>query len=84
VECSLVGTNRGISASTSGGSIQLTLPRATTANMEATTSGGEFTSKLPVAATERQDGHVKGSINGGGQPIDASTSGGDISLQAAN
>jgi DUF4097 and DUF4098 domain-containing protein YvlB len=84
VQCSLVGINRGISASTSGGSIQLTLPRATTANIEATTSGGEFTSELPVAASERQDGHVKGSINGGGQPIDASTSGGDISLQAAN
>ena len=84
VQCSLVGVNRGISASTSGGSIQLTLPRATTANIEATTSGGEVTSELPVAATEREDGHVKGSLNGGGQSIDASTSGGDISLQAAN
>ena len=84
VQCSLVGINRGISASTSGGSIQLTLPRATTANIEATTSGGEFTSELPVATTQRQDGHVKGSINGGGQPIDVRTSGGGISLRAAN
>ena len=84
VECSLVGINRGISAKTSGGSIQLTLPRATTANIEATTSGGGFSSELPVATTVRQDSHVKGSINGGGQPIDVRTSGGSISLRAAN
>ena len=84
VQCSLVGINRGISATTSGGSIQLTVPRTTTANIEAITSGGQFTSELPVATTERQDGHFKGSINGGGQPIDARTSGGGISLRAAN
>jgi DUF4097 and DUF4098 domain-containing protein YvlB len=84
VQCSLVGINRGISAMTSGGSIQLTLPRATNANIEATSSGGDFTSELPVATTERQAGHVKGSINGGGQPIDLGTSGGGISLRAAN
>lgn len=84
VQCSLVGINRGISATTAGGSIQLTLPRATTGNIEATTGGGEVSSELPVEATVRQEGHVKGSINGGGQPIDARTSGGDISLRAAN
>ena len=84
VQCSLVGINRGISTTTSGGSIQLTLPRATTANIEAISSGGEFTSALPVATTEWQDGHVKGSINGGGQPIAARTSGGGISLRVAN
>ena len=84
VQCSLVGINRGISATTSGGSIQLTLPRATTANIEAITSGGGITSDLPVASTQWQEGHVKGSINGGGQPIDVRTSGGSISLRAAN
>jgi len=84
VHCSLVGINRGISASTSGGDIQLTLPRATTGNFEATTSGGEINSELPLATTEQRDGHVKGSINGGGQSINARTSGGGISLRAAN
>ena len=84
VQCSLVGINRGISVSSSGGSIQLILPRATTANIEATSSGGEFNSELPVATTKWQDGHVKGSLNGGGQPIDVRTSGGDISLRVAN
>ena len=84
VQCSLVGVNRGISVSTSGGSIEVTLPRATTANIEAKTSGGEFTSEIPVAITRIQEGHVQGSINGGGQPIDVRTSGGDITLRAAN
>jgi DUF4097 and DUF4098 domain-containing protein YvlB len=79
-----VGVNRGISATTSGGSIKLTLPRATTATLEATTSGGKFNSELPVAASDLQDGHVKGSINGGGQPIELKTSGGDISLRMAD
>ena len=84
VQCSLVGSNRGISATTSGGSIQLTLPRATTANLEASLSGGEFTSEIPVATEEQRNDYVRGSLNGGGQPIDARTSGGGISLRAAN
>jgi hypothetical protein len=84
VHCSLVGANRGIIATTSGGSIQVTLPRATTANFEATTSGGEFTSELPILTTAMREGHARGTINGGGEPIDARTSGGDISLRAAN
>jgi len=84
VHCSLVGLNRGITATTSGGSIQLALPRATTADIEATTSGGDFSSDLPVTTQQRQDGHFKGSMNGGGQRIEARTSGGDISLREAS
>jgi hypothetical protein len=84
VECSLVGANRGITATTSGGSIRLVLRRDTTGTLEAKTSGGGFTSELPVAMTEMHEGHVKGSLNGGGQPIEARTSGGDITLRAAD
>jgi len=84
VEVDLVGANRGIVASTSGGSIRLTLPRGTNANLEATTSGGGFTSDLPVSTTQFREGHVKGTLNGGGPSIDANTSGGDISVRAAN
>jgi DUF4097 and DUF4098 domain-containing protein YvlB len=84
IKCSLVGTNRGISATTSGGSIQLSVPRGTTADIEATMSGGEFSSDLPVVTTERRDEYLKGSINGGGQPIEVRTSGGGISVSAAN
>ncbi len=84
VECSLVGENRGISATTSGGSIRVTVPRATRGNLNATTSGGSVNSDLPVTTTSQQNGQLKGAINGGGQPIDAHTSGGSISLRAAN
>lgn len=81
---SLVGTNRGISATTSGGSIELTLPRGTTGTVEASTSGGQVSSDLPLSSTVREDSRLVGSLNGGGQPIYAHTSGGSISLRAAN
>lgn len=84
VECSLAGENRGISATTSGGSIRVTVPRATSGNLDATTSGGSINSDLPVTTTSQQNGQLKGTINGGGQPIYAHTSGGSISLRAAN
>ena len=84
VRCSLVGPNRGISARTSGGDIELSLPPGTTGNVRATTSGGEVTSDLPVTIAVKKDSRLEGSLNGGGQPIDAHTSGGSISLRAAN
>jgi len=82
VHCSLVGANRGISATTSGGEIELSLPRGTMANLEATTSGGEVKSELPVTSTAFGESHLEGSINGGGPPIYARTSGGSIKLRA--
>jgi len=82
VRCSLVGVNRGITASTSGGDIELTLPPGTTGNVQATTSGGEITTDLPVATTSVKEGRLAGSLNGGGESIDAHTSGGSIRLRA--
>jgi DUF4097 and DUF4098 domain-containing protein YvlB len=84
VRCSLVGNNRGISATTSGGDVELTLPRAATGNLEVTTSGGDISSDLPVTATVLKDHHLRGTLNGGGQPIEARTSGGNIKLRLAN
>jgi DUF4097 and DUF4098 domain-containing protein YvlB len=84
VHCSLVGLNRGILATTSGGSIELTLPRTTAANVEATTSGGRVTSNLPLEKTKQEDSRIEGSMNGGGQRIVARTSGGSITLNPAD
>ena len=84
MQCSLAGANRGILLTTSGGSIRLTLPPATTGSIEASTSGGEISSQLAMLTSEQRDGYTKASINGGGQPINVRTSGGDISLRAAN
>ncbi|HEV8443511.1 MAG TPA: DUF4097 family beta strand repeat-containing protein [Steroidobacteraceae bacterium] len=82
VECSLVGANRGITATTSGGNIRLILPRNTAGMLEAKTSGGGIKTDIPVTTTEMQEGHMRGSLNGGGPLIEARTSGGDISLHA--
>ncbi len=84
VHCSLVGANRGITARTSGGSIELTLPRATTGELDASTSGGNVRSELPVSTTSKSHNHLAGSISGGGERIELRTSGGSISVRAAN
>lgn len=84
VKCSLVGANREISATTSGGDIELILPRGTTGDVKATTSGGEVRSDLPVTASLIKEGRLEGSMNGGGPSIRAHTSGGSISLRMEN
>jgi DUF4097 and DUF4098 domain-containing protein YvlB len=84
VRCSLLGSNRGISATTSGGDIELTLPRTTAGNLEATTSGGDITTDLPVTGTVLKEDRVRGTLNGGGQLIEARTSGGSIRVRVAN
>lgn len=82
VKCSLVGANREISATTSGGDIELILPKSAAGNVEATTSGGDVKSTLPVTAALIKDGRLEGTLNGGGPSIYAHTSGGNISLRA--
>jgi DUF4097 and DUF4098 domain-containing protein YvlB len=81
VRVSLVGANRGISATTSGGDVELVLPRGTTGDISASTSGGEVTTDLPVTTTVVKDGRLEGTLNGGGQPIEARSSGGSIRLR---
>jgi DUF4097 and DUF4098 domain-containing protein YvlB len=82
VRCDLAGVNRGISATTSGGSIEVNVPRATAGNIDASTSGGRVSADLPVDSTVKERSHLVGSINGGGESIYAHTSGGSITLGA--
>jgi hypothetical protein len=84
VRASLVGANRGISLTTSGGGIELTVPKGITANIDAGTSGGNVSSELPVTSTSWNDSKIVGTINGGGAPIYAHTSGGSISVKAGD
>jgi len=84
LRCSLVGANRGISVTTSGGSIELKLPRGTTANIEARTSGGQVSTEIPVTSTAREKSELVGTVNGGGERIYAHTSGGSIAVREAN
>jgi DUF4097 and DUF4098 domain-containing protein YvlB len=84
VRVSLVGANRGITASTSGGDVELILPKGTTGNIEASTGGGDIKTDLPVTTTVLKETRLEGSLNGGGQPIEARTSGGNIRLRSTS
>lgn len=82
VNCELVGPNRGISATTSGGGIRLTMPKGTAGQLDAATSGGSITTDFPVTTTRIAEHRLNGAINGGGETIYARTSGGGITLNA--
>jgi hypothetical protein len=83
VTAELVGTNRGISVSSSGGDLTVRVPKGTTAELNAATSGGSVRTELPVTTTEMGEHKLTGTINGGGNPIVARTSGGSIKVVAA-
>lgn len=82
VRVDLVGANRGIMASTNGGTIVIRVPRNVTADIDASTSGGSVSSELPITATEIRERKLVGTLNGGGPEIHARTSGGDVRLRA--
>jgi DUF4097 and DUF4098 domain-containing protein YvlB len=84
VRVSLVGANRGISATTSGGDVEVRLPPGTAGNVEASTSGGSIESDLTLSSSVTKDTRIAGTLNGGGQPIEARTSGGNVTLRAMN
>jgi hypothetical protein len=84
VRVSLKGANRGIKATTSGGDVELILPRGTTGNVSASTSGWAVTTDIPVTTTVVKDSRLEGTLNGGGHPIEARTSGGNIRLRPAS
>lgn len=74
--------NRGISLSTSGGTIIVLLPQDTRASVDAETTAGRVTSDFPLTTTETEDrNHVRGTIGGGGAPISLHTSAGNIWLE---
>jgi DUF4097 and DUF4098 domain-containing protein YvlB len=81
VRVSLKGANRGIRATTSGGDVELILPRGITGTVSASTSGGHVTSDIPVTTTSMKESRLEGTLGGGGPAIEARTSGGNIRLR---
>jgi len=72
-------------AETSGGDIEIVVPKGVTANIDAATSGGSVHFDFPVTVSGQIDeSHVRGTINGGGNLIHAHTSGGDVRFSAAD
>ncbi|HEY5810232.1 MAG TPA: DUF4097 family beta strand repeat-containing protein [Povalibacter sp.] len=80
VDVELIGVNRGIRASTSGGGVTVRVPRNTAGTIDASTSGGSISCDLPVTATEATGKKLRGVINGGGAEIYARTSGGGVRI----
>jgi len=76
------GDNKGIFAETSGGDIDIVVGKDTRATIDASTSGGAVSCNLPLTISgEIDESEVRGSVNGGGDPIYAHTSGGDIRIR---
>jgi DUF4097 and DUF4098 domain-containing protein YvlB len=83
VTAELVGANRGISVTSSGGDLTVRVPKDTAGSLNAATSGGSVRTELPVTTTELGEHKLTGTINGGGNEIYARTSGGSIKVLAA-
>jgi DUF4097 and DUF4098 domain-containing protein YvlB len=75
------GENRGIEISTSGGDIEIKLPKMFNAAMELSTSGGDVSCSLSMNNIKKASGsRLIGDLNSGGKKLSAHTSGGDITV----
>jgi hypothetical protein len=85
VSVSVTGGNAGIRAGTSGGNIEIVIPPDVGASIEASTSGGSVVCDLPLTVSGKiHESRVKGTVNGGGNPIVAKTSGGNIRIRGSH
>ncbi len=74
-------SNRSVSLVTSGGSITLLLPANVRGSIDAHTSGGRVAATIPLTSTATASGtELRGTLNGGGEPIFLRTSGGSIDI----
>jgi len=73
--------NKGIDLSSSGGNLSVLLPKTIGADIHAEATGGDVNCDFQFAG-KLKEGTLKGKINGGGNPIDLETSGGDITISS--
>lgn len=77
-------SNKGVFAETSGGDIDILLPKDINATVDASTSGGDVSCDFPITMSGKiSESRIRGTVNGGGNPIHARTSGGDIRIRGA-
>jgi len=75
------GINQGMDLETSGGDIEVKVPADFDAKVHLETSGGDVDCNLTLNEVKRlSETEIIGSINKGGKPLTASTSGGDVSV----
>jgi hypothetical protein len=82
ITAELIGRNRGVRATSSGGDIVLRMSKDVRGELYASTGGGSVRSELPVTTSEFSSKKIVGTLNGGGEEIQARTSGGSIRLLA--
>jgi hypothetical protein len=81
----LKNENKGVAAETSGGDIDISVPRNINATLDLSTTGGDVQCDLPVTMSGKfNEGRIRGTVNGGGNAIHARTSGGDIRVYAGD
>jgi len=77
--CYLKGSSFPVNLITSGGDISIKLSRQFKTSLKLKTTGGEISVKLPATELiEKTASLFKAKINGGGEQIEAETTGGDI------
>jgi DUF4097 and DUF4098 domain-containing protein YvlB len=82
IEARLLGENRGVHLETSGGNVSVYLRKDIAANLQASTSGGSVKCDLPVMVLGKiSEDELNGKLNGGGNLIELSTSGGNINIR---
>lgn len=75
------GANKGVSLSSSGGDIKAVLPENFAANAELSTSGGDVTCEITATKTKKvTSSKFIADLNGGGENLRCTTSGGDIAV----
>jgi DUF4097 and DUF4098 domain-containing protein YvlB len=84
ITASLTGIANKINLESSGGNIDLALPKTATVDINAETSDGRITTNLPLVVMTSGDEHLRGTLNGGGTPVVLRTSSGSISINSAS
>lgn len=77
-----VPADKGMTAETTNGSVQVALPQDTQANLEARSMNGSFYSELPVSfESSQRPRETRGKLGKGGAPIRLSTVNGGIRIE---
>src|SRR6185369_16984606 len=67
---------------TSGGQVTLQVPEGSAFDLDAATTAGRVSSELSVSGQGKPSAnHLKGAVNGGGQPVLLRTTGGNIQVR---
>jgi hypothetical protein len=83
VSVKVSGENKGIDVETSGGDVEIYMKDGVGADVDAETSGGSVDCDFPVTVRGKvRESELHGKINGGGNPIRASTTGGSIRISS--